>query len=119
LSRHPSKARVEDSDDIEDYISAIIVKSDIPRTITKEDILKATNEDQLMQKLIECIRRGKIHKNEGLEKYRKMFSELSISAEGLVLNGLRLVIPTTLQNQIINIAHEGHLGIVKTKRLLR
>jgi transposase InsO family protein len=118
LSRHPSKARVEDSDDIEDYISAIIA-SDIPRTVTKEDILKATNEDLLMQKLIECIRRGKIHKNEGLEKYRKMFSELSVSAEGLILNGLRLVIPTTLQNQIINIAHEGHLGIVKTKRLLR
>ena len=30
-----------------------------------------------------------------------------------------MVIPTSLQKQVINIYHEGHLGIVKTKQLLR
>ena len=31
----------------------------------------------------------------------------------------RLVIPATLQERIVDIAREGHLGIVKTKALLR
>ena len=29
------------------------------------------------------------------------------------------MIPATLQERIVDIAHEGHLGIVKTKALLR
>ena len=29
------------------------------------------------------------------------------------------MIPTTLQTDIVNLAHEGHPGIVKTKQLLR
>lgn len=31
----------------------------------------------------------------------------------------RIVIPGKLQNKIIDIAHEGHQGIHKTKQLLR
>ena len=31
----------------------------------------------------------------------------------------RIVIPSSLQQKVINIAHEGHHGIVKTKQLLR
>ena len=37
----------------------------------------------------------------------------------VLLKSDRLVIPATLQERIVDITHEGHLGIVKTKALLR
>ena len=37
----------------------------------------------------------------------------------LILCGSRIVIPTSLQQRAIDIAHEGHQGMVKTKKLLR
>ena len=39
-----------------------------------------------------------------------MFPELTV-VDGLVLRGDRIVVPNTLQDKIVNIAHEGHLGI--------
>ena len=37
-----------------------------------------------------------------------MFPELTV-VDGLVLRGDRIVVPNTLQNKIVNIAHEDHL----------
>ena len=47
-----------------------------------------------------------------------MFSELSY-IDGLVMRGNRIVIPKMLRKRILDICHEGHMGIVKTKQLLR
>ena len=49
-----------------------------------------------------------------------MQDELSVTSDGsLLLRGTRLVIPTSLQLRIVQVAHEGHLGLVKTKQLIR
>ncbi len=37
----------------------------------------------------------------------------------LVLCGQRVLIPTSLQQRAVEIAHEGHQGMVKTKKLLQ
>ena len=37
----------------------------------------------------------------------------------MVLRGTRLIIPERLKQNIVNIAHEGYQGIVRTKSLLR
>ena len=47
-----------------------------------------------------------------------MFHELSY-IEGVATCGHQLVIPESLQEHVISICHKGHLGIVKTKQLLR
>ena len=39
--------------------------------------------------------------------------------EGLVMRGERIVIAEKLQKRVIQIAHEGHQGIVRTKQMLR
>ena len=57
-------------------------------------------------------------KNPALEPFKFVFPELTV-VDGLVLRGDRIGVPNTLQNKIVNIAHEGHLGITKTKNLLR
>ncbi|KAG7163775.1 hypothetical protein Hamer_G003029 [Homarus americanus] len=41
------------------------------------------------------------------------------SKRGLVLRGSRIVMPQTLQRRTMQLAHETHLGMVKTKALLR
>ncbi|XP_042144342.1 uncharacterized protein K02A2.6-like [Ixodes scapularis] len=48
-----------------------------------------------------------------------MKAELTLTPEGLILRGTRLVLPTGLQKRAVQLAHRGHQGIVKTKQLLR
>ena len=46
--------------------------------------------------------------------------ELSVNSDqSLLLRGTRIVIPSKLQNHVIDLAHEGHQGISRTKQLLR
>ncbi len=44
--------------------------------------------------------------------------ELSISEDGLVLRGSKIVMPSVVQSSIIQIGHEGHQGPDKTKQLI-
>jgi len=46
--------------------------------------------------------------------------ELAVSATGnLILRGTCIVIPKSLQEHVVNLAQEGHQGLMKTKSLLR
>ena len=45
--------------------------------------------------------------------------ELTVDDKPLLLRGHRIVIPQSLRKHVIDIAHEGHQGITKTKSLLR
>ena len=46
-------------------------------------------------------------------------TELTVTSQGIILRGNRIVIPQTLQQRAVDIAHEAHLGIEKTKALIR
>ena len=47
-------------------------------------------------------------------------TELTVTqGRELLLRGKRLVVPASLQQKVVGIAHEGHQGMVKTKALLR
>ena len=50
--------------------------------------------------------------------FKRVRGELSVS-DGLLLRGDRVVLPKNLHQRAVNIAHASHLGIVKTKCLLR
>jgi Integrase zinc binding domain len=51
--------------------------------------------------------------------YKPILHELNATKEGSLLRGQNIVIPIKLRNQIVDLAHFGHQGIVKTKRLIR
>ena len=53
-----------------------------------------------------------------LRPYYRIKNELTFKAD-LILKGERLIIPKILQNRILSLVHETHMGIVKTKSLLR
>ena len=52
-------------------------------------------------------------------KLMKVKDELSVTEDHLVLRGGCLVILGSLQDRVIDLAHEGHQGTCKTISLLR
>ena len=48
-----------------------------------------------------------------------LIPELTFTLDGTLLKQNRVIIPNELQHRVIELAHENHLGIVKTIALLR
>ena len=51
--------------------------------------------------------------------YKKLKHEFTVTSDGLLMRNNLVVIPKELQRRVIDIAHKGHQGIVRTKQLLR
>ena len=89
--------------------------------VTLEEIQRETALDPKMQRLIPLIVTGNqnaVKADSELTPYGQIFPELSV-AHAVVLRGRQICIPESLQDGIIDICHEAHLGIVKSKQLLR
>lgn len=56
--------------------------------------------------------------NEDVEKFRKLENSLT-TCNGCLLHGVRVVIPTSLQEAVLGILHLSHLGIQRMKQLAR
>lgn len=54
-----------------------------------------------------------------LERMKAIIDEFSVAEDGIVLRDTRIVVPQSLQQRTVEIAHEGHLGASKTKALMR
>ena len=98
----------------EDYIMFMTVNA-VPGALTKHDIEVASVKDTEIRNL-----RHAIWDNywDEVPEYKHVRSELSVLGK-LVLSGTRIVIPLSLRKTVIDIGHEGHQGIVKTKAKLR
>lgn len=78
-----------------------------------------TRSDPLLQNLIRAITREcDFSKQPDLRMFSSVIGSLNFS-QGLITYDGRIVIPTCLQEQILNILHRDHLGIVKMKQLSR
>ncbi len=95
----------------EAYIN-FIVDSSIPKAMTLEEIVKATNDDPILKGLPASIRLNKWDSSV-VKEYKHVKDELSISSHGLILRGTRIVVPHSLRQKAVDIAHEAHLGIQK------
>jgi len=121
LSRHPLEQPHEPCDDADLYVNFIIDNS-MPVAITRNLIAQETLKDQDLQDLITAIRtsnRQIVKKSERLVDFNKQFDYLNVSSDGIILRRHQIVVPTSLRQPLVDIAHEGHLGIVKTKQLMR
>ena len=93
-----------------------------PAAISMESLVKATEEDKLLQDVASLIKSNQwkqVHNNPKLQPYKNIHDELTIANNGILLRNARVIIPEKLQDQVITIAHEGHQGITKTKSLMR
>ena len=57
--------------------------------------------------------------NEAIISFSKILPELSLSSDGIITRGQRIMLPKSLQETAISAAHAGHPGINSVKRHLR
>ena len=97
----------------EQYIY-FVTKSSVPSAMTMHELEEATDSDPELMALRHCIQTNKWEdcQNQALKDEFTCYDKL-------VLQGSRIVVPKTLRQRVIEIAHEGHQGIVKTKERLR
>ena len=124
-SRHPmgDPESQKYEDEAEEHI-AFVAKNAVPKAVTLSEIESAVANDPTLQAVMSAVMSGCWHKAppnvslSELSSYEKVKEQLTCT-ESLLLKADRIVVPASLQERIVNIAHEGHMGIVKTKALLR
>ena len=126
-SDYPSRHPLEHSD--EEMTSSqtteaqvrFIMNSSISDAVSVEDIKRETELDPVLQKIISVIQSGRLrefHKDPELKPYKLIATEMSI-IDGVILRGNKIVVPESVQQQIIKLSHEGHQGIVRCKQYVR
>ena len=115
LSRHPLP-EVQQTNH-EGYIKAV---TEADHAIVMDTIRSASKEDKVLQKLKIALETGKWNrKDPDLIPYHDVKAEI-YESEGVLLRLNRIIPPESLQDKIVSIAHkQGHLGISKTKELIR
>jgi len=84
--------------------------------MSRDEVIVATAADPDIQDAIESIRSGKSDRS---SPFHQVLPELTVSSDGLVLRDTRVVLPQTLVQRAVDLAHSGHQGVVKTKELLK
>ncbi|KAE8738817.1 hypothetical protein FOCC_FOCC015686, partial [Frankliniella occidentalis] len=79
-------------------------------------VLEETEKDTEIQDILKCLRTGRW--TQELKQYRSL-EPLLMECQGLLLKGQKIVLPKTLWDQALKLAHEGHLGMTAMKRTLR
>ena len=131
MSRHPLSTTNDSSREqkmAEEYVNLITTNA-VPRSLTLDEIELETQNDDILQQCIHAIKHNKWHEaqknatgvhKKDIDSLFKVRDELSISSErNILLRDHRIVIPKALQQRAVDIAHEGHQGVVKTKQLMR
>jgi hypothetical protein len=86
--------------------------------LTAHEIERVSEKDVEMTELFQCVTSGKYDTFGGHKVFKAVKGELCTLGK-LVLRGNRIVLPKSLRLRAIELAHEGHLGIVGTKAALR
>ena len=130
MSRHPTKQQVSTSrqEKVAEEFVDYITQTSTPKALKIQDIEEATKRDPTLQAVSEAIYIGNWFEpakrlDINTDTYKAMErakDELTVcSTHSVILRGTRIVIPSSLQHRIIDLAHEGHQGIAKTKSMLR
>jgi len=117
LSRKPTGPAEIDAA-LEHQVNATI-ELQLPKSLTKAEIIKATNRDPLLVAVKqEIINDGEFNTHE-LRNFRGIKDLLWITSDGIIIANKQILIPESLQDQVIDLAHEAHQGSLKTIELLR
>ena len=94
-----------------------IVENCLPVALSAREIEEASYNDAELSQVKGCVRTGNWERCT-FPSYAHIKDELCIYGE-ILLRGSRIVVPKTLRDKVVRLAHEGHQGIVKTKYRLR
>ena len=83
----------------------ILALSSVPKALTITEIQKATDADKSLRAVRAAMRHGRWDIDH-LKSYKAVKDELTISSYNVILRGSRIVIPESLQQRAIDLAHE-------------
>ena len=118
LSRHPTHESTSKHAVMADEYVNLLALSAVPKAMTMSEIQKATDEDRGLQHLRAAVRCNQ-WEGDSVKAYKDFKDEFTITAQNIILRGSRIVIPESLRQRAIDLAHDTHQGLVKTKALLR
>ena len=121
MSRHPVKEIEQDNEEhLWDLDVDLVIRAGLPDAITIEEMQQACTESEQMRQLMQAVEQGYVAKGQEklLQPYKKMLTEITV-VEGILMREDRIIVPEKLRRKVDKIAHEGHLGIVKTKQLIK
>ena len=132
MSRHPLESEKSSQECLvaEEYVDFIAAES-IPKAMTATEVIDATSMDPTLSAVKDLLLTGRWYMMEtkyaqdpsinfeALQSYCRVGNEITVTQDGLLMKGQKIVIPNKLQQQVVDLAHEGHQGLVKTKALIR
>ncbi|XP_060585966.1 uncharacterized protein K02A2.6-like [Ruditapes philippinarum] len=112
----------------EQYVN-FLAETSTDSAMPLDEIKQETAGDKTLLKAIEYVRNGKWHELkqikdcdisiEDLTQLRNVRDELTVHSENVLLKSGKIVLPTSLYAKAIEIGHEGHQGMSKTKAFVR
>ncbi|XP_033126376.1 uncharacterized protein LOC117124300 [Anneissia japonica] len=125
LSRLPNPSKTQDVpiklevDDIEDTLNTDLMSF---ATSKQEELQNETSNDRVLQTLWQIVIAGWPENIKQVPEDIRVFwpyrDEIGIS-NGVMFNGIRVIIPKNLQTNILEQLHQGRMGIERTRRLAR
>ena len=104
--------------EVEVYVNSVLLNLQVSDEKLKQ-IKKETEDDQQLTLLKECIMSGfpknKLDCPAEIREFWNIRDELSF-VKGLLLKGLKVIIPKSLRKEMLKKIHQGHLGIEKCRR---
>ena len=88
----------------------------VPVALRIEEIEEVSFQDVVLEAVRKALDTG--HWNKAPKAHELVSRELTCIGQ-VVLRGTRIVVPRKLRKRVLDLAHEGHQGIVKTKESLR
>ena len=116
LSRLNQTTPCDVSGDKIDFVKMVALES-TPSALSAKQVELASEKDPELISVRQYVTTGDWSKCK-LPHYLGVKDELCVLGY-LVLRGDRLVIPQSMRDDVLRLAHEGHQGIVKTKNRLR
>ena len=107
LSRHPTTKSIRKQEKMTEEYTNFIVDSSIPKSMILAGIIKTTNDDSTLKGLRAAIRFNKCD-SPVVKEYKHVKDELSVSSHGLILRGNRIVVPHSLRQRTVDIAHKSN-----------
>ena len=99
----------------EEYVRMVAISA-TPQAMTSREIERASVDDEELTEVRKCWKTGDW--SSAPNPYKLLRDEITAVGR-LVIRGMRIVVPLSLSERVLELVDEGHQGIVKTKDRLR
>ena len=111
---HQTMFTVREGEELFEKDIRAVVQAALPDAVSWDELLEETTHDPELKELKSAIAKGYLTSPErqALGPQFDPVLELAVLG-GLVVRGSRIVVPRSLRDKVVRLAHEGHQGLQK------